>query len=114
MLKEKSQWDRPLPAGSGRGIAIHESVGSVVGQVGKLTVVDGVVQESNFDRYRILRISETPSIETYFSLSGGEMWGGIGEAAVGTLAPAVTNAIFRATGKRVRSLPIADHDLSWG
>lgn len=161
MLKEKAHWDRPLPAGSGRGLAIHESVGSIVGQVaevdvardgtvkvtrvvsvvdcgnlvnpltaeeqvessvvwaltaalyGKLTVVDGVVQESNFDRYRMLRISETPRMETHFSLSGGEMWGGIGEAAVGTLAPAVTNAIFRATGKRVRSLPIADHDLSW-
>jgi len=80
---------------------------------GKLTVVDGVVQESNFDAYRMLRISETPSIETYFSLSGGDSWGGIGEAAVGTLAPAVTNAIFRATGKRVRSLPIADQDLRW-
>jgi isoquinoline 1-oxidoreductase subunit beta len=80
---------------------------------GKLTVVDGVVQESNFDAYRMLRMSETPAFETYFALSGGDMWGGIGEAAVGTLAPAVTNAIFRATGKRVRSLPIADQDLSW-
>jgi isoquinoline 1-oxidoreductase beta subunit len=161
MLKEKSQWDRPLPAGSGRGVAIHESVGSIVGQVaevsvardgvlkvtrivsvidcgnlvnpltaeeqvesagiwaltaalyGKLTVVDGVVQEANFDGYRMLRMSETPVLETYFSLAGGEKWGGIGEAAVGTVAPAVTNAIFRATGKRVRSLPIADQDLRW-
>jgi isoquinoline 1-oxidoreductase beta subunit len=80
---------------------------------GKLTVVDGVVQESNFDRYRMLRMSETPQFATHFSLSGGDAWGGIGEAAVGTVAPAVTNAIFKATGNRVRSLPIADHDLRW-
>lgn len=161
MLKEKSQWERPLAPGTGRGVAIHESVGTVIGQVaevsiardgalkvtrvvsvvdcgnlvnpltaeeqvesaviwaltaalyGKLTVVDGVVQESNFDGYRMVRMSETPAIETYFSLSGGDKWGGIGEAAVGTLAPAVTNAIFRATGKRVRSLPIAGQDLRW-
>lgn len=161
LLKEKADWGRKLPVGKGRGVAIHESVGTVVGQVaevsvgrdgavkvlrlvsvvdcgnlvnpltaeeqiesaavwaltaalyGKLTVVDGVVQESNFDRYRMLRISETPSFETYFSLAGGDAWGGIGEAGVGTVAPAVTNAIFNATGKRVRSLPIADHDLHW-
>ena len=80
---------------------------------GKLSVVDGVVQESNFDRYRMLRIAETPVFETHFSLSGGDMWGGIGEAAVGTVAPAVTNAIFKATGKRIRSLPLADQDLRW-
>jgi isoquinoline 1-oxidoreductase subunit beta len=160
-LKEKSGWGRKLPAGTAQGVAIHDSVGSVIGQVaevnvgkdgavkilrivsvvdcgnlvnpltaeeqiesagvwaltaalyGKLTVVDGVVQESNFDGYRMLRIAETPTFETHFSLSGGDMWGGIGEAAVGTVAPAVTNAIFKATGKRVRSLPIADHDLRW-
>jgi isoquinoline 1-oxidoreductase subunit beta len=158
-LQEKSGWGRKLPAGTAQGVAIHESVGSVIGQVaevnvgkdgavkvlrivtvvdcgnlvnpltaeeqiesagvwaltaalyGKLTVVDGVVQESNFDGYRMLRIAETPAFETHFSLSGGDLWGGIGEAAVGTVAPAVTNAIFKATGKRVRSLPIADHDL---
>jgi isoquinoline 1-oxidoreductase beta subunit len=159
VLKEKSGWGRKLPAGTAQGVAIHESVGTIVGQVaevnvgqdgavkilrivsvvdcgnlvnpltaeeqiesagvwaltaalyGKLSVVDGVVQESNFDRYRMLRMSETPTFETHFSLAGGDMWGGIGEAAVGTVAPAVTNAIFKATGKRVRSLPIADHDL---
>lgn len=161
VLAEKAQWGRKLPPGTGQGVAIHESVGSIVAQVaevsvardgavkvsrivsvvdcghlvnpltaeeqvesavvwgltatlyGKLTVEDGVVQQTNFDRYPLLRLRDTPMLETYFSLSGGEKWGGIGEAAVATVAPAVTNAIFRATGKRVRSLPLADHDLRW-
>jgi len=161
VLQAKSGWGRKLPAGTAQGVAIHESVGTVIGQVaevsvgrdgvlkilrivsvvdcgnlvnpltaeeqiesaaiwaltaalyGKLTVVDGVVQEANFDGYRMLRMAESPSFETHFSLSGGDAWGGIGEAGVGTVAPAVTNAIFRATGKRIRSLPLADHDLRW-
>jgi isoquinoline 1-oxidoreductase subunit beta len=81
---------------------------------GKLTIEKGVVQETNFDRYRLLRISETPQMETHFALSKSGKWGGIGEAPVPTVAPAVTNAIFRATGKRVRSLPLADEKLAWG
>jgi isoquinoline 1-oxidoreductase beta subunit len=81
---------------------------------GRLTVENGVVQESNFDTYRILRIAETPQIETHFSLSKSGKWGGIGEAPVPTVAPAVTNAIFRASGKRVRSLPLLGQSLAWG
>lgn len=161
VLKEKSGWGRTLPAGTGQGVALHEGVGSIVGQVaevsvtkagvvkverlvsvvdcgnlvnpltaeeqiegcvvwgltaalyGKLTVENGAIKEDNFHTYRMLRMNETPVMETHFSLAGGNKWSGIGEAAVGTVAPAVTNAIFRVTGKRVRSLPLSDHDLSW-
>lgn len=77
------------------------------------TLLSGAIKEDNFHTYRMLRMAETPLMETHFSLAGGSKWGGIGEAAVGIVAPAVTNAIFRVTGKRVRSLPLADHDLSW-
>jgi isoquinoline 1-oxidoreductase subunit beta len=61
----------------------------------------------------MLRINEMPQIETHIILSGGENWGGVGELGEPTTAPALCNAIFSATGKRVRSLPIRHHDLSW-
>ena len=81
---------------------------------GKLTVVDGAVQEGNFDRYPVLRLRDTPVMETHLALSGGDKWGGIGEPGLPPAAPAVCNAVFRVTGRRIRSLPLADHDLSWG
>jgi isoquinoline 1-oxidoreductase beta subunit len=54
-----------------------------------------------------------PRIETYLHLSGGPKWGGIGEPGVAPLAPALCNAIFAATGKRIRRLPVRNTDLSW-
>ena len=54
-----------------------------------------------------------PEVKTHFALSGGNKWGGIGEAALPTCAPAVANAIFKVTGKRIRSIPFKHHDLSW-
>lgn len=81
---------------------------------GQLTVVDGVVQEGNFDEYPILRLRDTPAMETHLAPSGGERWGGIGEPGLPPSAPAVCNAVFRITGRRIRSLPLAKHDLSWG
>jgi isoquinoline 1-oxidoreductase beta subunit len=81
---------------------------------GRLTVKDGAVVEGNFDSYPVLRLREMPRVETHLALSGGDKWGGIGEPGLPPAAPAVCNAIFRVTGKRIRRLPLAGQDLSWG
>jgi isoquinoline 1-oxidoreductase beta subunit len=78
---------------------------------GEINIKDGAPVEGNFNTYRVLRMAETPKIETYLSLSGGPKWGGIGEPSVAPVAPAVCNAIFAATGKRVRRLPLKNVDL---
>ena len=81
---------------------------------GEITIKDGAPEQANFDTYRIARMAESPpEIEVHLSLSGGDKWGGIGEPGVGPLAPALANAIFAATGKRVRRLPLTYADLSW-
>ena len=158
-LHEMSNWDQKLPKGQGRGIAVAENHGSVVGTVaevtvdaqnkirvnrmvvavdcyhvvnpriieaqmqsgaifgmtaamyGENTVKNGQVQELNFDKYQILRMAEAPKIEVYLVPSGGKKWGGIGECGTATIAPAITNAIFAATGKRVRELPLKNVKL---
>ncbi|HET6519272.1 MAG TPA: molybdopterin cofactor-binding domain-containing protein, partial [Geminicoccaceae bacterium] len=160
-LAEKSGWGAPLPRGRGRGMAVHECFGSIVGEVadvsvsqdgelrvervvcavdsghvvnpltiemqmesgvvygltaalyGEITIERGRVVQGNFDDYQMLRIHEMPAVETHLALSGGGKWGGIGEPGVPPIAPAVCNAIFAATGKRIRSLPLKHHDLSW-
>jgi isoquinoline 1-oxidoreductase beta subunit len=80
---------------------------------GQITIEKGRVAEGNFDTYPMLRLNTMPEVETHLALSGGDKWGGIGEPSVPTLAPAVCNAIFRITGKRIRSLPLSQHDLRW-
>jgi isoquinoline 1-oxidoreductase beta subunit len=160
-IAEKSEWGSPMPRGKGRGMAIHEAFGTIVGEVaevsvsqdgklkvervvcavdcghvvnpttvemqmesgivygltaalyGEITIGQGRVEQANFDTYEMLRIAEMPVVETYLALSGGDKWGGIGEPGVPPIAPAVCNAIFAATGKRIRSLPLKHHDLSW-
>jgi isoquinoline 1-oxidoreductase subunit beta len=77
---------------------------------GEIGIKDGRVEQSNFHDYRMLRMAEMPQVETVIVPSGG-FWGGVGEAPVPPLAPALCNAIFAATGKRVRSLPLKNHDL---
>jgi isoquinoline 1-oxidoreductase beta subunit len=73
----------------------------------KITFKDGMVEQSNFHDYNVLRMADMPKVEVHIVPSTEKM-GGVGEPAVPPLAPAVTNAIFAATGKRIRSLPIAD------
>jgi isoquinoline 1-oxidoreductase beta subunit len=73
-------------------------------------LVNGEVQTTNFDRYQPLRIPEMPKIEVYI-VSSSEAPTGVGEPGVPPIAPAVVNAIFAATGKRFRSLPLARHGL---
>jgi len=73
---------------------------------GEVTLAGGRVQETNFDRYRLMRLNEAPAIEVKL-LASEEAPGGIGEPSTALVAPAVCNAIFAATGKRLRELPIA-------
>jgi isoquinoline 1-oxidoreductase beta subunit len=77
---------------------------------GEITIKDGRVEQSNFHDYRMLRLAEMPKVETVLMPSGG-FWGGCGEPPVAVVAPALCNAIFAATGKRIRSLPLKNHDL---
>jgi len=153
-LAEKGDWGKPMPPGRGRGIAIHESFGTIVGEIvevavspkgevrvervvaavdcghvvnpttvvmqiesavlygltaalfGEITIDRGRVVEGNFDDYPIARMADAPIIETHLALSGGSKWGGIGEPGTPPIAPAICNAIFAATGKRIRRLPI--------
>jgi isoquinoline 1-oxidoreductase beta subunit len=157
---EKGDWGKPLPKGSGRGIAICNFTDSLCAQVaevtvkpngdvkvnrvtvaldthymvnpqtiaeqaessvifgltaalyGKITIKDGAAVQGNFDTYRMVRLAEAPKIDVHLVPSGGDVWGGAGEPAVPPIAAAVANAIFAATGKRIRTLPIMDTDLS--
>jgi isoquinoline 1-oxidoreductase beta subunit len=157
---EKGDWGKPLPKGSGRGIAICEDTGSLCAQVaevtvsptgvvkvnrvtlavdtrhqvnpltiaeqmegavifglsaalyGKIEIKDGIPIQGNFDSYRMVRLADAPRIDVHLLPSGGPAWGGAGEPGTPPIAGAVANAIFAATGKRIRSLPIMDHDLA--
>jgi isoquinoline 1-oxidoreductase beta subunit len=157
LVAEKSGWNNPLPAGRYRGLAVHESFGSTVGEVveisiedghlkvhrvvcaidcglavnpegvkaqmesgiifaltavlyGEITFEKGRIKQRNFHDYKILRMNETPLIEVYIADSTEKM-GGAGEPGVPPLAPAIANALFAATGKRIRRLPLQPADL---
>jgi isoquinoline 1-oxidoreductase beta subunit len=148
---EKASWGQPLPAGTARGLAVHESFGTVVAQIaevslkdgqpkvgrvvtavdcgvavapdliaaqmeggtcyglsaalyGQITLKDGLVQQENFDTYRVLRMNEAPTVETYIIASANPP-SGAGEPGTPLIAPAVANALLVLTGKPTTSLP---------
>ena len=77
---------------------------------GEITIENGAVMQSNFHDYRILRMNESPKIETF--IINSDNWpGGAGEPSTPGIAPAVINAIFNATGIRIRELPVKNHNL---
>jgi isoquinoline 1-oxidoreductase subunit beta len=77
---------------------------------GECTVKDGRIEQTNFNNYQVLRMNEMPAVEAIVMPSGG-FWGGVGEPTIAVAAPAVLNAIFAATGKRIRDLPLKNHSL---
>jgi isoquinoline 1-oxidoreductase subunit beta len=77
---------------------------------GECTVKGGRMEQENFDTYNVLRMAEMPKVETIIMPSGG-FWGGVGEPTIAVAAPAVLNAIFAATGKRIRKVPLVNQDL---
>lgn len=150
-LRRRSGWGTSIEPGWARGMAVHESFGTVVGQVaevrvengrpvvrrvvavvdcgiavspdqiaaqmegsvgfglsaalfGAITLRDGLVQEKNFDRYRVLRMNEAPAVETHI-LASTNAPSGMGEPGVPPIAPAVANAILALTGAPTRALP---------
>jgi isoquinoline 1-oxidoreductase subunit beta len=78
---------------------------------GECTLKDGRMMQQNFDTYQTLKLAEMPKVETVIVASGG-FWGGVGEPTIAVAAPAVLNAIFAATGKRIRDLPLKNHSLA--
>ena len=151
---QAADWTSPLPAGSGRGLALHASFGSIVAMVieidtrgsqivvrritaavdcgvaldpdtvraqveggalfglgaalyGRIHVDDGRVRNGNFDDYPVLRMADTPIVEVLMIDTPGAAIGGIGEVGVPPVAPALANAVFAATGRRLRTLPLS-------
>jgi isoquinoline 1-oxidoreductase beta subunit len=158
LVAQKAAWDKELPKGRYKGIAVHQAFGSYVAQVaeisidngklrvhkvtcaidcglavnpdgvkaqmesgiifgitmalyGELTIEKGQLQQSNFYDYRIARMNEAPEIEVYI-VESNEKMGGAGECGVPPIAPAIANAIFAATGKRIYNLPIMNTPLN--
>ena len=95
-----------------RSGALSQIQGSIVDGLStmamqKITMEGGVIQQDNFDRYQVMRIGATPAVDVHFIESDNPSTG-LGEPALPPLAPAVTNAIFAATGERIRSMPLSE------
>jgi len=75
------------------------------------TVKDGRIEQENFHSYDSMRIAQMPRVECIIMPTGGAVWGGIGEPTICVAAPAVLNAYFKATGKRMRSVPLKNHGI---
>ena len=76
------------------------------------TVKDGRIEQTNFTNFDSMRIAQMPKVETIIIQGGGKEWGGIGEPTISVAAPAVLNAIYRATGKRYRNVPLKNEGLT--
>ncbi len=156
---ELCQWDQPLEAGRARGIAIHESFGSIVAEVaeitleeknikldkvycvidcgaivnpaiiesqmesgivygltaalyGEISVKDGQIVQQNFPNYQMLQMHAMPEVIVHI-MEVDALPGGVGEPATPPIAPALTNAIFAASGERIRSLPLSKHGYTF-
>ena len=100
----------PLNAENNIQGAVVEGMSHALGQ--ELIVEGGAIRQKNFDEYPMMRIDEIPEIEVHYIESDNDP-SGLGEPPLPPLIPALCEAIFQATGKRVRSLPLTKHDLSW-
>jgi isoquinoline 1-oxidoreductase beta subunit len=98
------------PAQIERQIAGSFVYGLSAALYGECSVKDGRIEQTNFDTYNSMRISEMPKVESIVMPSGG-FWGGVGEPTICVAAPAVLNAIFAATGKRIRSIPLSKQGI---
>jgi isoquinoline 1-oxidoreductase beta subunit len=85
--------------------------GLSAGLFSEITIEKGRAAQANFDTYEVMRMEDMPKVETVMVPSGG-FWGGVGEPTIAVATPAVMNAIFAATGKRIRTLPLKLHDLA--
>lgn len=88
-------------------------MGTTQARYGRITAKNGQVQESNFDEYEMSRMDDAPREIVVDIVQSDELPAGVGEVGLPTFAPALCNAIFAATGQRIRSLPLSQHDLSW-
>ena len=113
-----ASWRRPIPGTAVNPAQIERQIaGSFVYGLSALfyqecTVKDGRIEQENFDTYNSMRIAEMPKVESIVMPSGG-FWGGVGEPTICVAAPAVLNAFFSATGKRIRSFPLKNHNIEF-
>jgi isoquinoline 1-oxidoreductase beta subunit len=101
------------PAQIDRQVAGSFVYGLSAALYGEITVKDGAVEQTNFDSYNVLRMDGMPDVDVALVPSGG-FWGGVGEPTIAVAAPAVLNGIHKATGKRIRQLPLMNQDLKKG